>query len=116
MRHLTSIAQAGNRLVHLAAGFVPNITPVNPASCGSTPGCLPGLNRASSLVSSLMTYAELFCFLGIAIGAIMWIVSYRRGNFRGSHEGQLMVIASIIGAILIGGSSTLLGWGFNLGI
>lgn len=89
-----------------SSGVIPHI---NPSST------LPGTHALMSVVSGVFEVALILCLAGLVVGALVWAVSGKGANIRGSHAGRDIVIGSLIGAFLAGGGWQLINWAFGLG-
>jgi hypothetical protein len=99
-------ASAGSTGATGSAGVIPHI---NPSST------LPGTHALMSVVSGVFEVALILCLAGLVVGALVWAVSGKGANIRGSHAGRDIVIGSLIGAFLAGGGWQLINWAFGLG-
>jgi len=89
-----------------SAGVIPHIAPNS---------SLPGTHALMSVVGSVFEIALILCLAGLVVGSLVWAVSGKGANIRGSHAGRDIVIGSLIGAFLAGGGWQLVNWAFNLG-
>jgi hypothetical protein len=78
-------------------------------------GGLPGSAALASLVQGLAYVALLGCGAGIIIGAGMWGVGAASNPYQVAN-GKRTIVLSALGAALVGASTFLVRYFFNLGI
>jgi hypothetical protein len=87
-------------------GQTPDLSP--------NPGGLPGSAALAHLVQGLAYVALLGCGAGIIIGAGMWGIGASSNSYQVAN-GKRTIVLSVLGAALIGASTILVRYFFNLG-
>ena len=95
------------RTVAMLLAQVPDVSP--------DPGGLPGGATIQKLVGGLAWYAILACLAGVIVGAAMWGLSGLSNNAYGVTNGKRAVVISLLGAMVVAASSTLVGFFVDAG-
>lgn len=82
----------------------------------STPNdSFPGGDVLSKIVGGGMRWGQYAVVAGIVVGAVMWMVGSKSNNPQHASGGKLLLLASICGAILIGGANNIGSTFYDLG-
>lgn len=76
---------------------------------------LPGLDAARKIVGALLTYGLIAAVAGVALSALVWVLSSHNGNSHYASRGKSGVLVSAGAAILLGGADTLVTFFQNIG-
>ena len=79
------------------------------------PAALPGHQTFQELVNAVTWFALVACVVAAIIGAVTWAFGASSTNAAAASKGQKTVAGAVIGAIIIGASSILINWFYNLG-
>jgi hypothetical protein len=69
-----------------------------------------------ALASGVGHWALLASIVGVIVGGVMWAFGHFSHNYQQSYSGRRGVIVSGVAALLIGGSSQIIGFFFNQGV
>lgn len=97
----------------LLAEAVP-LTAADPGISPNESG-LPGLPVVREIVGALLTWGLVACVAGLVISAIVWAVAHHQGNYSYAGGGKTGVLASVAGALLIGGANAIVTFFSGLG-
>ena len=93
-------------LAAVVAQTTPDLTP--------NAGAMPGASALAHLVQGLAYLALLGCGAGLVIGAGMWGVGASSNPYQVAN-GKRTIVLSALGAALVGASTFLVHYFFNLG-
>ena len=87
---------------------------VDPGVKPNTNG-LPGMDAARKIVGALLTLGLIGSVAGVAISALVWVLSAHSGNSHYASRGRTGVLVAAGAAVLIGGADTLVAFFQNVG-
>ena len=87
---------------------------VDPGVKPNTNG-LPGMDAARKIVGALLTLGLIGSVAGVAISALVWVLSAHNGNSHYASRGRTGVLVAAGAAVLIGGADTLVAFFQNVG-
>jgi len=93
-------------LSSLVAQTTPDLSP--------SPSAMPGASALAHLVQGLAYLALLGCGAGLIIGAGMWGIGASNNPYQVAN-GKRTIVLSALGAALVGASTFLVRYFFNLG-
>jgi hypothetical protein len=76
---------------------------------------LPGLAVLRQIVGALLTWGLVACVAGLVISVIVWAVARQQGNYGYASGAKTGVLASVGGALLIGGANAIVAFFSALG-
>lgn len=76
---------------------------------------LPGMDAARKIVGAILTFGLIASVAGVAISALVWVLSAHNGNSHYAIKGRTGVLVAAGAAILIGGADAIVAFFQNVG-
>jgi hypothetical protein len=76
---------------------------------------LPGTEEVTSLLQGLAQYGLLAAVAALLLGGALWAWASRNGAFQRVHQGQMLVLGGLIGALITGAATVLVNFAYSAG-
>src|SRR3954470_24767208 len=76
---------------------------------------LPGTAEITSLLRGLAMYGLLAAVAALLVGGGMWAWAWRNGTFQRAHQGQMLVLGGLVGAVITGAATVLVNFAYGAG-